>query len=100
MKYRYRSVLLVSLLLSGCNPAPPPPASTLPVIDVKIGKRLYRLEVAADRESAEKGLMDRDSMPADHGMLFVSPAETTQHFWMKNTRIPLDIIFITATGEV
>ncbi len=55
---------------------PPPAASSLPdIVDVKIGKRLYRLEVAADSASAEKGLMDRVSMPADHGMLFVFPSE-------------------------
>ena len=37
--------------------------------------------------------MFRDSMPDDHGMLFIFPGETRRSFWMKNTRIPLDIFY-------
>lgn len=37
--------------------------------------------------------MFRDSMPRDHGMLFIFPNEAMRSFWMKNTRIPLDIIY-------
>ena len=37
--------------------------------------------------------MFRDSMPDDHGMLFIFPSETRRSFWMKNTRIPLDIFY-------
>ena len=44
--------------------------------------------------------MWRDSMPADHGMLFVFPTEEPLSFWMKNTRIPLDIIYLDAVGHV
>jgi len=101
MRIRNLSILiLLSFALAGCSSPPPPSANALPVIDVKIGKRLYRLEVAADAASAEKGLMDRDSMPADHGMLFAFGREEPLSFWMKNTRIPLDIIFLTASGQV
>jgi uncharacterized membrane protein (UPF0127 family) len=48
----------------------------------------------------QKGLMFRKSIPADSGMLFIFPAEATQSFWMKNTLIPLDIIFISADNKI
>src|SRR5437764_496582 len=68
--------------------------SALPVVAMKIGSKSYNLEVAADSYSREHGLMERDAMPADHGMIFVFEGEADRDFWMKNTRIPLDILFL------
>jgi uncharacterized membrane protein (UPF0127 family) len=56
------------------------------------GKR-FSVEIADDDAERARGLMFRDEMAADHGMLFVHDIEEPQSFWMKNTRIPLDIIY-------
>ena len=53
----------------------------------------FDIEIAADDASRQRGLMFRDSMPADHGMLFLFDRPAVQTFWMKNTHIPLDILY-------
>jgi uncharacterized membrane protein (UPF0127 family) len=52
------------------------------------------IELADTFQKREKGLMDRTSMKEDEGMLFIFDAEERQSFWMKNTHITLDIIFV------
>ncbi|MDP3003960.1 MAG: DUF192 domain-containing protein, partial [Candidatus Azambacteria bacterium] len=59
-----------------------------------------RVEFARTPEESQKGLMNRPSLPKDSGMLFVFPDETNRSFWMKNTLIPLDVIFISSKGRV
>jgi len=56
------------------------------------GKR-FNVEIADDDAERARGLMFRDEMAADHGMLFVHEDEEPQSYWMKNTHIPLDIIY-------
>lgn len=60
---------------------------------VEIGGQRYAVEVAKDDESRARGLMFRDEMAADHGMVFVHEREEPQAYWMKNTHIPLDILY-------
>jgi len=54
----------------------------------------FRAEVADDPRERQKGLMDRTELAPSHGMLFIFPVPAQQSFWMVNTRIPLDMVFI------
>jgi len=53
----------------------------------------FTVELAETQEKQALGLMFRDNLPDDHGMLFLFPGEAMRSFWMKNTRIPLDIFY-------
>ena len=64
------------------------------------GTHDFKVEVAADNGSRERGLMNRRYMAPDHGMLFEFPENAPLSFWMKNTYIPLDMIFISPKGVV
>ena len=63
---------------------------------VKLKGKWFSVELATTSKEQALGLMYRDSMADDHGMLFIFPTETRRSFWMKNTRIPLDIFYFDA----
>ncbi|MBN8818031.1 MAG: DUF192 domain-containing protein [Sphingomonas sp.] len=60
----------------------------------------FAVELAIDEQSQERGLMERASLPPDHGMLFPFPYPRIASFWMKNTPLPLDLIFIRPDGTI
>lgn len=60
---------------------------------VEVGGQRFGVEIADDDAERSRGLMFRDSMPRDRGMLFVFERQQALAFWMKNTRIPLDILY-------
>jgi len=87
-------VLIASLVLAAAvNPG------TEPACVVPDGSRV-QLELALTTKEKKNGLMFRDSLPADRGMLFPFDTDGISWFWMKDTLMPLDIVWLDATGKV
>ncbi len=89
----------MALLAAGCNghkaPSSHATASAPTVVIQADGRAVpFRVEVALTPEEHARGLMYRSHLDADAGMLFVFDEPRVQRFWMKNTLIPLDMVFI------
>ena len=82
-------VLAAALACAACTTAPASVRSP----GITLGGHHFSVEIAATPAEQAHGLMDRTSMPADHGMLFVFPQAQPLTFWMKDTLIPLDMLF-------
>ena len=80
------------------------PVSGLEVIDLTVdrgGKKLaFKVELAASAEAQARGLMFRNALGDNEGMIFPSAAPEPRSFWMKNTPLSLDIIFIGPDGRI
>ena len=70
-------------------------------IQTQDGRELYfDVELANTQETTAKGLMFRKEMKENHGMIFIFPMSQRLSFWMKNTYLPLDIIFMDPQGTI
>ena len=85
MRFRPALIVAIAWSLSACAGARQP--------WVELGNQRYAIEIADDGAERARGLMFRDALPAGHGMLFIHDAEEPQAYWMKNTKIPLDILY-------
>jgi len=96
-------VLSALAVLSGCADSDSPKQVSIypiPADEVCINEICFMVEVADTPALRQKGLMFREKLDSNRGMLFVFDEPGEHRFWMKNTLIPLDIIWIDAEGEV
>lgn len=99
---RHRAVLArVAALAAVLALAPPAAAEDRLVLVVDdTEEHVFTVEIADDPVERARGLMFREQMAADHGMLFDFGTERPVAFWMKNTPLSLDMIFVEADGDI
>ncbi|MBD3270108.1 DUF192 domain-containing protein [Candidatus Peregrinibacteria bacterium] len=76
------------------------PKKRLLILDHQENSIEFNVEVAETPLERQQGLMFREKLPADEGMLFIFQSSGEVNFWMKNTLIPLDIIYINSAKEI
>ena len=102
-------LMMLGLACSACTASSQPSAKAaetleegwIPLsIETKTGTHDYQVELALTQDEQARGLMFRQEMAPDEGMLFPFDPPRPASFWMKNTYLPLDMIFVTADGTI
>ena len=99
MPHAFRAILAIAAMFAASitHAQGQPPLAT---IQLQIGLYLIKAEVAASYGTRMQGLMQREKMGANEGMLFVFPDRDKQCMWMKNTLLPLSVAFVDDSGVI
>jgi uncharacterized membrane protein (UPF0127 family) len=95
-----RAVFSCLILLVGGLFAQEAAQLELPAITLRMGKKAVTAEVADEPQERATGLMFREDLAPDSGMLFVMPAPEPAAFWMKNTKLPLSVAYVSQSGII
>ena len=92
-KFLFIITAVLILLLTACS-------KKVEIVLLTVGTDVYHIEVARTREEQAQGLMHRESLKSDEGMIFIYNEDRKLSFWMKNTLIPLTIAYISKDGTI
>lgn len=100
MKNNLATAAAAALLSLAAGAAGAQTGAQFPTTKLSAGMHLIQAEVAHTDPQRQQGLMHREKMASNHGMVFVFDQPTTQCMWMKNTPLPLSVAFIDAEGKI